>query len=56
VPEYWVVEVDARRLHVFRDPLIAEGRYASVQALDAPFTIAPCALPQVRLRDDEIWR
>lgn len=56
VREYWVVEVDARRLHAFRDPVTAEGRYASVRALDAPFTIAACALPQVRLRDDEIWR
>lgn len=56
VREYWVVDVDARRLHSFREPVAAEGRYASMYTLDAPFTIAASALPQVSLRSDEIWR
>ena len=56
VREYWVVEVDAPRLHVFREPVAAEGRYASMRTLEAPFVIEASALPLVSLRSEEIWR
>ncbi|HRO59134.1 MAG TPA: Uma2 family endonuclease [Burkholderiaceae bacterium] len=55
VHEYWVIEVGARRLHRHRDPLASEGRYASVESFDAPFTISVAELPQVSLASDEIW-
>lgn len=55
VREYWVVEVGGRRLHLFRDPLAAEGRFASVQQIEAPFTVTMQALPQVSIASDEIW-
>lgn len=55
VAEYWIVEVDAQRLHVHRSPSMRDGGYESVQVLDAPFTIAPLALPALALRADEIW-
>ena len=55
VREYWVVEVGARRLHRFREPVAAEGRFASVEQLEAPFTVAVQALPQVSITSDEIW-
>jgi len=53
--EYWVVEVGERRLHRHRDPVAAEGRYASVQSFDAPFTISASRLPRVSLSSEEIW-
>ena len=56
VQEYWVVEVERKRLHSFRDPLPGEGRYASVRELQAPFVIDVSALPQLSLRSEEIWR
>lgn len=55
VHEYWVIEVDTRRLHLFREPVAAEGRYASTRALEAPFIVEASALPQVSLRSEEIW-
>lgn len=55
VAEYWIVEVDAQRLHVHRSPSAHDSGYGSVQLLDAPFTISPLALPALVLRADEIW-
>ncbi len=56
VQEYWVVEVDAKRLHVFREPVAAEGRYATMRTLEGPFVVEASALPQISLRSEEIWR
>lgn len=55
VREYWIVEVEPHRLHVFREPVSAEGCYAWMRTLDAPFVIEASALPQVSLRSEEIW-
>lgn len=55
VGEYWIVEVAARRLHVHRDPQPASRVYRSVQMLEAPFALAPLALPALHLRSDDIW-
>ena len=55
VAEYWIVEVEVRRLHVFRSPIPAEGRFASQRTLEAPFDIAPAALPALSLASEEIW-
>jgi Uma2 family endonuclease len=55
VAEYWIVEVEARRLHVLRSPVPGEGAFASTQTLDAPFTIAPLALPRLQLSSRELW-
>jgi len=56
VREYWVVEVGAKRIHVFSEPSAAEGRYASIRTLEAPFVVAASALPRISLRSEEIWR
>jgi len=50
-----VVEVVARRPHRFREPVTAEGRFASVEQLEAPFTVAVQGLPQVSIASAEIW-
>lgn len=56
VREYWVVEVDRQRLHLFRDPVPEDRRYGTVRELEAPFVIDVSALPQVSLRSGEIRR
>jgi len=43
VPDYWVLDVDNRQLHVFRDPQNAE--YGSHEILNEADTIAPLAAP-----------
>lgn len=55
VTEYWIVEVAARRVHVFRSPRPFAGSFASESTFDAPFEIAPAALPALRLSSAEIW-
>jgi len=43
VPDYWVLDVDNRQLHVFRDPQNAD--YGSHEILNEADTIAPLAAP-----------
>ena len=51
IPEYWVIDVNALQLHVFRDPITdAESprgfKYASVQVLNPTVRIAPLTAPE----------
>lgn len=55
IAEYWVVEVSARRLHLHRGPSPDTGNWQSVQVLEAPFRVAPAALPVLALSSDDIW-
>lgn len=48
IREYWVVDVNGRRLLVFGDP--QGGDYATQQALSAADTVAPLAAPNVLVR------
>ncbi|MCE9530974.1 MAG: Uma2 family endonuclease [Planctomycetes bacterium] len=55
IADYWVLDVNGRKLIVFRDPIAdstrASGhRYATIQTLDASATIAPLAAPQGTIR------
>jgi len=50
IPEYWVLDLNASKLHVFREPVadstVQRGfRFASVRALTPGDQIAPLALP-----------
>jgi Uma2 family endonuclease len=56
VVEYWVVEAGATRLHRFRSPEPGRDRYAREDTLEAPFTLAPDALPALAVGSDAIWR
>ena len=56
VGDYWVADINARRLHVLRDPrpVSAGGhRYFDVRVLDAADAVAPLAAPgrPIRLAD-----
>lgn len=46
--EYWVVDINGRRLLVYRGP--QAGDYASQQALGPADTLAPLAAPAVTVR------
>ncbi len=54
LPDYWIVNLVGWVLEVYRDPVPDpsaryEWRYASVRTLDASETIAPLALPTLRI-------
>lgn len=53
IAEYWVVDVRARRLHVHRDP--SGGSWNDVRTLDSPFSVAPLALPELKVEANELW-
>ncbi len=48
IPEYWVVNINARTLHVFRRPV--PGGYAEETVLAPADTVSPLASPASRLR------
>jgi Uma2 family endonuclease len=50
IADYWVIDVNGRQLHVFRNPVADPGReyghwYASVTVLGPTDTVAPLAAP-----------
>ena len=50
VPDYWVLDVTNRQLHIFRDPLplpagLGTTAYRTHQTLNSTDTIAPLAAP-----------
>ncbi|MEL6222886.1 MAG: Uma2 family endonuclease [Cyanobacteria bacterium J06627_8] len=47
VADYWVVDVNNRQLHIFREP--ASGGYASHLILKEPHEVSPLAFPDVVL-------
>lgn len=53
VPEYWVVDVNERAVHVFREPGIKGYRKTAVAKADDELT--PVELPEMRLRVAEIF-
>src|SRR5262245_28671482 len=48
IREYWVVDINGRRLLVYRDP--RAGDYATQQALGPADVVSPLALPAVAMR------
>lgn len=53
IPEYWVLDLDARQLLVFRDPapIPAGGHaYRTRQALGAADSVSPLAVPSAAIR------
>jgi Uma2 family endonuclease len=47
VPEYWVLDVGARRMHVHAQPV--QGRYADTRVVDGTERLRPARLPQCAL-------
>ncbi|MEL6319409.1 MAG: Uma2 family endonuclease [Cyanobacteria bacterium J06626_14] len=47
VADYWVVDVNNRQLHIFREP--DSGGYASHLILKEPHEVSPLAFPDVVL-------
>jgi len=52
IADYWVVDVNARRLLVFRDPL--GGSYQTITQYEAAESVSPLAAPEASLRIDDI--
>lgn len=52
IPEAWLVNLDADRLLVAREP--AGGRYASIRELSRGDTLAPLRFPEVTVSVDEV--
>jgi Uma2 family endonuclease len=53
VPEYWVVDVDAEAVEVYRAP--EGGVYREVSRVDSPGSVSPAAFPGVALTLAEIF-
>ncbi len=45
--EYWVIDVNNQKLHVFREPV--EDDYQNIQALDETQIIVPLAFPNIEI-------
>jgi len=59
IEDYWVLDVDGRRLHVHRrtipDGALPHGRrYSQIEVLDASASIAPLAMPNSSIRISEL--
>ncbi len=54
IPEYWVLDVAARRLIVHREP--ADGRYSTITADGEAEAVAPLAAPAFEFRVAEAFR
>jgi Uma2 family endonuclease len=55
VPEYWVIDVNAPRLLVYRDPIADPAaprgfRYATTQTLTTADAVSPTAMPSATIR------
>jgi Uma2 family endonuclease len=48
ISEYWVVDVNGRRLHVYRDP--RAGDYATQQTFGPAESVSPLAAPLATVR------
>jgi Uma2 family endonuclease len=53
IADYWVLDIPARRMIVFRDP--RDGRYESVLAYDVDESVAPLAAPDSLLRVGDVF-
>jgi Uma2 family endonuclease len=53
IPEYWVQDITARRLHVFRDP--AGGTYTEHLRLEPGAEVSPLFEPAIRLAVADIF-
>jgi Uma2 family endonuclease len=47
IPEYWVVDLEGRRVRFFRSP--RSDQYAEVTSTDTPSVVTPIALPDIRV-------
>jgi Uma2 family endonuclease len=55
IPEYWIVDVAARRLIVHRNARPLAGDWGTVDVLSAPFAVAPLALPGLDVSSTDLW-
>jgi Uma2 family endonuclease len=53
IPEYWIVDVQAKRIEVFRDP--ASTGYTQELQFGPPDVVTPQSLPGVRLNLAEVF-
>jgi Uma2 family endonuclease len=53
VPEYWVMDLDARQVRLFRSP--ESGRYANVWSTAEPGIISPTALMDIQIDLSQIF-
>ncbi len=55
IPEYWIVNLESRRVEVHRDPDEAAGGYATVLRTMAPGVLTPLELPHAALPIDKLF-
>ncbi len=50
VPEYWVIDLNARQIHVMRDPDSSLGQYRAVSQASPEDLLSPAAFPEARIK------
>ena len=53
IPEYWVVDIKAEQLRVYRAP--SNGQYQSVEVLSQPASVAPLGQPSANLQLSDLF-
>lgn len=53
VPEYWIVDLEGKGVHVFREP--QSGRYRQTFTATGPEVLVPVRLPDVRIDVSKIF-
>jgi Uma2 family endonuclease len=56
VEEYWIVNLNERRLEVFRRPIPQEGRYAETIVLSSSDAASPQTRPNVKLTVSDLFQ
>jgi Uma2 family endonuclease len=49
IPEYWIVDLNADRVEIYRDPLPSRGRYRSATLLGRGDTVSPLFAPDIEV-------
>jgi Uma2 family endonuclease len=55
VPEYWILNLDARTVEVFADPDAATGSYRRTRTCSTAETVSSEALPRLAFAVSEIF-
>ncbi len=55
IPEYWIVNLEARCVEVHRDPDPHAGRYATILTSTAPGVVVPTGLPHAALHIERLF-
>lgn len=54
IPEVWLVDVDGKRIEVYREPVPAESRYGRTESHTQGYLVA-VGLPEIQVVIEDLW-